>query len=139
MCRGNTSPRAEAEARRPARRENTLSRSERRNHPTEDWSFFNFDQTHILTLIGSYKFGHGYQVGLRFRYVTGNPFTPNIGSFFDANNGSYASLKAPPFSGRLDAFNQLDARFDKSWAFKRCPISGLQKGDAGTLIWSSIL
>ena len=32
----------------------TLSRSERRDHPDDSWRLFEFDQTHILTLLGSY-------------------------------------------------------------------------------------
>jgi TonB family protein len=96
----------------------TLSRSERQDHPGDPWRIFQFDQTHILTLIASYKFGRGYQVGLRFRYVTGNPFTPVVGAYYDAVDDRYVPIQGPLYSGRLDSFNQLDLRFDKKWTFR---------------------
>jgi hypothetical protein len=53
----------------------TLSRSDRMDHPDQDWRIFELDQTHILTILASYKLPRGIQVGVRFRYVTGNPYT----------------------------------------------------------------
>ena len=41
----------------------TLSRSERQDHPGDPWRLFQYDQTHILTLLGSYKLPRGFQVG----------------------------------------------------------------------------
>ncbi|HEX8954400.1 MAG TPA: hypothetical protein VF945_21245, partial [Polyangia bacterium] len=101
----------------------TVSRSERRDHPDQPWHLFSSDQTHILTVLGSYKLGRGYQVGLRFRYVTGNPFTPIQQTYFNANSGSYVSLPGDPFSRRLSDFHQLDLRFDKTWTFDRWRLS----------------
>ncbi len=100
----------------------TLSRSERQDHPGDAWRIFQFDQTHILTLIASYKLPRGYQVGVRFRYVTGNPYTPTVAPYgvFDANSGSYRAIYAQPvYSGRLADFHQLDVRFDKEWTFNK--------------------
>ncbi len=97
----------------------TLSRSERKDHPDQAWRLYEFDQTHILTILGSYKLPHGYQVGLRFRYVTGNPYTLVTGGFFDANAGSYSRIYGQPYSARVGSFNQLDVRFDKAWTFNR--------------------
>ena len=56
----------------------TLSRSERRDNPGDALHLFQYDQTHILTVLGSYKLGRGWEVGARFRYVTGDPYTPNV-------------------------------------------------------------
>ena len=107
----------------------TISRSERKDHPDEDWHLFTFDQTHILTIIASYKLPRGYQVGLRFRYVTGNPATPVLvsdgggGGYLDVNGGGYLPIYGKLNSIRLDAFNQLDIRFDKTWTFNRWKLS----------------
>jgi hypothetical protein len=95
----------------------TLSRSERQDHPDMPWRIFQYDQTHILTVIGSYKFGHGYQLGLRFRLVTGNPYTPIVGAYYDSTLDRYRPITGPVYSGRLAAFHQLDIRFDKTWTF----------------------
>ncbi len=101
----------------------TVSRSERKDHPDEPWRLFQYDQTHILTIIGSYKFGRGYQIGIRFRYVTGNPYTPITGAYYDVNGDSYVPINGPLYSARLGAFNQLDVRFDKKWIFRRWALS----------------
>jgi hypothetical protein len=97
----------------------TLSRSERKDHPGEDWHAFQFDQTHIFTLIASRILPRGFQVGGRFRYVTGTPTTPINGSFYDATSDRYTPITGAPFGARLPAFNQLDLRVDKTFTFDR--------------------
>ncbi|MET0343312.1 MAG: TonB-dependent receptor [Polyangiales bacterium] len=93
----------------------TLSRSERRSDSGESYHLFEFDQTHILSALGSYSFGRGYSLGARFRYVTGSPYTPVVGGVLDLDAGAYAPIGGPTFSGRIPAFHQLDVRFDKTW------------------------
>ncbi|MCX4245057.1 energy transducer TonB [Paraliomyxa miuraensis] len=97
----------------------TLSRSERRPDPDEDWRLFDLDQTHILTLIGVYRLPKGWQVGARFRLVSGNPYTPVVGATYDASGGGYIPLAGPYNSARVPAFHQLDLRVDKRFTWKR--------------------
>jgi outer membrane receptor protein involved in Fe transport len=97
----------------------TLSRSERKDHPDQSWYLFAFDQTNILTLVLSYFLPRGFEVGGRYRYVTGDPYTPVIGSFFDSVSNSYMPLAGPTNSARLGPFNQLDLRVDKIFTFDR--------------------
>jgi TonB family protein len=101
----------------------TVSRAERRVHPDQPWQLFQYDQPHILTLLGSYRLPRGYQVGLRFRVVSGNPYTPVVGAYFSANDGRYRPLYGEAYSRRLAAFHQLDLRCDKSWTFARWKLS----------------
>ncbi|CAN5924837.1 hypothetical protein BH11MYX4_BH11MYX4_38530 [soil metagenome] len=94
----------------------TLSRSVRKDGPGEPEKLCNFDQTHILTAIGSYRLGNGWEVGARFRFVSGSLTTPQTYGFYDATVGSYIGLAGfPPFSRRNPPFHQLDVRIDKSW------------------------
>lgn len=94
----------------------TLSRSVRRDGPNEPERLFNFDQTHILTALGSYRLGGGWEIGVRFRLVSGNMRTPQTYGFYDANVGAYVPAQAyPPFSTRNPMFHQLDIRLDKTW------------------------
>lgn len=96
----------------------TLSRSERQDTPQDQVRLTGFDQTHILTVLGSYRLGRGWEVGARFRLVSGNPYTPNTYGFYDANAGTYLPLQSyPPNNSRQPAFHQLDIRVDKTWKF----------------------
>lgn len=95
----------------------TISRSERRAADSEALRVFDFDQTHVLSVLGSYKLGRGWEIGARFRYVTGNPYTPASGAVYDADAGAYAPINGPPFSGRNGPFHRLDVRIDKTWTF----------------------
>jgi len=101
----------------------TLSRSERRDAPGQDLHLFQFDQTHILTLLGSVKLGRGWQTGARFRYVTGSTYTPVSGGVSDFDAGAYEPLPGRPFSARLPSFQQLDVRIDKEWKFSSWRLS----------------
>lgn len=101
----------------------TLSRSERRPTPSDDYQLFGFDQTHILTLIGVVKLPKGWQVGGRFRLVSGNPDTPVIGSVYDAAGGFYNPISGETNSDRFPAFHQLDVRVDKQWTWKRASLT----------------
>jgi TonB family protein len=97
----------------------TLSQSLRKNTPDGPVRTAPFDQTHILTILGSYKLGHGWEVGARFRLVSGNPYTPNTYGFYDANSGVYLPLTSfPPDNSRMPLFHQLDIRVDKTWKFR---------------------
>jgi TonB family protein len=95
----------------------TLSRSERNDHGTE-WRPFNWDQTHILTMAGSYGLGRGWVLSSTFRYVTGNPFTPVVGSVYNANTDTYRPVYGAINSQRSNAFHRLDVRIEKGWRIK---------------------
>lgn len=102
----------------------TLSRSERRDSPAEDYRPFRFDQTHILTVLGSYRLGKGWEIGARWRYVTGNLYTPYVGGVVDFDAGAYSAVSSYPlFTARVPAFHQLDVRIDKRWDFKTWKLS----------------
>ena len=95
----------------------TLSRSERQDHPGEPWRLFTNDQTHVLTVIASYKLPRNWQIGGRFRYATGNNTTPVIGARRNDNVDVFAQIYGAVNSERLPSFNQLDIRVDKTWVF----------------------
>ncbi len=97
----------------------TLSRSERKDSASASYYRYDYDQTHNITAVGSYKLGRGWQVGARFRYVTGSPYTPEIGGTMDYDAGAYSPVTSLARSSkRLPAFHQLDLRVDKTWKFQ---------------------
>jgi hypothetical protein len=95
----------------------TLSHSERTWGDGEPSQVFSLDQTHIFTALGSYVLGAGWELGARFRYVSGNPYTPCEGGVYSSTSTSYLCLNAAMNSRRLPSFHQLDVRVDKTWQF----------------------
>jgi TonB family protein len=94
----------------------TLSRSVRRDAPQDPEHLFNFDQTHIFTAVGSYRLGRGWEIGARFRVVSGSLRTQQTYGFYDATVGAYIQQFAyPPLNERNPLFHQLDVRIDKTW------------------------
>ncbi len=115
----------------------TLSRSLRTPTPGADEQPVSFDQTHILTALGSYRLGGGWEFGARFRLVSGNLTTPNVcnyeqegcipnraNSIYNAAVGTYVAIPySGPFSERFPMFHQLDLRVDRRFRFKTWQLS----------------
>jgi TonB family protein len=97
----------------------TLSRSERQDSGSSATRLFDYDQTHILTALGSYKFARHWTLGGRFRLVSGNPRTPVTGGVVNATADRYEPIFGEVNSARNPAFHQLDLRIDKRWLFDR--------------------
>jgi TonB family protein len=91
-----------------------ISKSERRYIDDVSWRPFDFDQPHVLTILGSQEIGR-FSVGARFRYASGNPRTPVIGSTYDAKGDRFDPVFGLQNSIRIPAFWQLDLRVDRSF------------------------
>lgn len=80
-----------------------------------------FDQTHILTIVAQWILPWGFEAGLRFRYVTGNPQTDLLTArvYYDADLDAYQTdtSRVKTNGIRLPAFHQLDIRVDKTFTF----------------------
>lgn len=83
-----------------------------------------WDSKHILSLTGSAALKRGWQVGTRFRFVGGLPYTPwdldrsSLISAWNLTGGPYfdnSKLNAE----RFGVFHQLDVRVDKAYYLKR--------------------
>ncbi len=90
----------------------TWSKSTRANPKDGEYNF-EYDQTHNLNLIGIYPLANDWKISGRYRYVTGNPYTPVVGSAYDADNETYFPIRGGIYSERNSAFQQLDFRIDK--------------------------
>jgi hypothetical protein len=97
----------------------TFSRSQRRDRPGVPLRLFDNDQTHVLTVIGSYKLPAGWDVGARFRFSSGNPLTPITGARRDDLTDVFIPTFGAVNSQRLPNFHQLDLRVDKNFIFDR--------------------
>jgi TonB family protein len=95
----------------------TLSRAERQDSGSSAYRLFDYDQTHILTAVASYRLPRNWEVSTRFRYVTGNVYTPFRYGVFDADADEFAGVAGATNSARARAFHQLDLRIDKRWIY----------------------
>lgn len=96
----------------------TLSKSERKDPGSDNYRLFDFDQTHILTVTGSYRLPKNWEVGTRFRYFSGSLYTPVTGAVLDADADQYRPISGDVNSARTKGFHQLDIRIDKRWIYE---------------------
>jgi hypothetical protein len=81
-----------------------------------------WDNRHLVSALFGRKFKRGWEIGMKYRFAGGAPYTP-----FDlvASQRNYASLGTGVLDFnqlntlRLGSFNQFDFRVDKKWNFKR--------------------
>ncbi len=105
----------------------TLSRSTRLDDPSVDtygYHLYDFDQTHILTVIASYQTEHNWTFGTRLRYTSGDPYTPFVNGIFNTNNGMYKCIVGNPDSARAPPFFQADVRIDRRWVYDKWIFTG---------------
>ena len=100
----------------------TLSRTTRLDDPslmTGGYHLYDFDQTHILTVIASYQTEHNWTFGTRLRYTSGDPYTPFVNGIFNANNASYTCIPGNPDTARAAGFFQADVRIDRRFVYDK--------------------
>jgi TonB family protein len=94
----------------------TWSRSERRDSPSQPFYAFDFDQTHNLSAVASWRIDAQWRIGGRFRFTSGNPYTPQAPGALDASSATYLPTPAlVPNGARLPPFHELDVRIDRTW------------------------
>jgi outer membrane receptor protein involved in Fe transport len=100
----------------------TVQRSDRIDGPTTGRRLFDFDQTHNLIAVGSYRLGK-WQFGGRFQYATGTPTTPVLGSLYLSDVNAFVPVYGTHNSIRLEATHQIDLRVDREWRFRTWNLS----------------
>ena len=84
-----------------------------------------WDNRNIFTATAGYQLPHNWDIGMKFRYTGGAPYTPydleksSLVDAWDARGGLYYDYTLNN-SLRSSGFYQLDVRVDKSWAIKNC-------------------
>jgi hypothetical protein len=84
-----------------------------------------WDNQHLVSLTWGYKFPKNWELGLKFRYQGGAPYTPYSET---ASQLNYLSLGQGVLdysrlnSRRLKGFNSSDVRIDKKWNFRKTTI-----------------
>ena len=84
-----------------------------------------WDNRHLISFTGGYKFGKNWEVGTRFRFLGKAPYTPYDTAASRLNYATTGSgiLDTKRFNSlRLDVYNVLDIRIDKKWNFPKWSI-----------------
>lgn len=97
----------------------TLSRSTRRFAPQAPTEPFAQDQTHVLSILGSYRWGAGWQIGGRFRAASGTPRAICEQSIVRQLDGATLCLNASGRTERGPWFHQLDLRLEKEFRLSK--------------------
>ncbi|MBF0225377.1 MAG: TonB-dependent receptor [Desulfobacterales bacterium] len=100
--------------------------SKRKDGPNEKERFFDMDIPHNLTFVLSYKFNKEWQVGARFNYSSGLPYTDLLSTdtIYDVDNDYYLPIYNGDVNNkRLKARHQLDIRIDRYWLFDKFVLS----------------
>ena len=105
----------------------TYGVSKRRDRPEDPYRYYSFDQTHVATLAATYRLTPTWEIGLKWQYRTGNPYTPVLGATEDTDprNGEsiYLPIYAETNSDRLPPYHRLDVKLSKAFRFKSWEMS----------------
>ena len=87
-----------------------------------------WDNQHIISLTGGFKFKKDWELGMKFRFSGGSPYTP-----YDTLNSSYSYVWDVNSFGvfdynqlngvRLKSNHGLDIRIDKKWYWKKVTLN----------------
>lgn len=83
-----------------------------------------WDSRHLLSVTGGWKFGKNWEIGGRFLFSGGLPYTPdNLDASLKIETWNTLNAAIPDWSRlnsqRIRSFNQLDVRVDKKWFFTK--------------------
>ena len=101
--------------------------SKRRDRPEEPYRYYSFDQTHVATLAATYRLTPTWEIGVKWQYRTGNPYTPVEGATLDTDPRNGESIYIPNYaetnSGRLPPYHRLDLKISKAFRFENWQMS----------------
>ncbi|MFM8485606.1 MAG: TonB-dependent receptor, partial [Bacteroidota bacterium] len=84
-----------------------------------------WDNRHLVALTAGKKFKRNWELGLKYRYQGGVPYTP-IDLIESQRNYTVVGREILDYSQlnslRLAGFSQLDMRLDKKWNFRRATL-----------------
>ncbi|HLN21249.1 MAG TPA: TonB-dependent receptor [Bacteroidales bacterium] len=101
----------------------TFVRSEFRG-TTSGWIPSSWDNKHLLNLTSTTRFNNNWDLGIKWRFVGGSPYTPydversSVKALWDLQGRGYIDYSRYN-TLRLKAFHQLDIRVDKQYFFDK--------------------
>ncbi|MEW8625745.1 MAG: TonB-dependent receptor [Candidatus Thiodiazotropha sp.] len=96
-----------------------LSKAERTNTATGESFPFEYDQPVTVTLVGNYHINDKWEMGAKWWYHSGAPYTPIIGSTEDTDReGRYRPVYGDINSERMPDYHRLDLRLSRRFSSK---------------------
>lgn len=92
----------------------TFSRSTRRDDPEAAGRPFAYDQTHLVTAVGSFARGP-WRLGARWQLATGVPYTEITGAAYSEELQHHVPIFGKPLAARFEPTHQLDLRVERTW------------------------
>jgi|GEM_PF-1433088 len=77
------------------------------------------DQPHNLALYVTVKLPKAWELNLKWRYLSGTPFTPRVAEWNSAGNPIWLWKSENVYAARYPAYHRLDVRLGKNWLFSR--------------------
>ena len=101
----------------------TYSVSKREDRPGDMERLYSFDQPHVATVTASYMLTSTWEIGAKWQYRTGNPYTPVVDAEIvphpDTGRPRYNPIYGDTNSVRVPPFHRLDLRISKSFIYQR--------------------
>ena len=102
----------------------TYSVSKREDRPGDMERLYSFDQPHVATVTASYMLTPTWEIGAKWQYRTGNPYTPVVDTEIvrhpETGRPRYNPIYADEVnSARVPPFHRLDLRISKSFIYQR--------------------
>ncbi|MBI3789234.1 MAG: TonB-dependent receptor [Ignavibacteriales bacterium] len=76
----------------------------------EEFAPSSYDITHNVTMVLTYTITPTWLIGVNYKFATGRPYTPAIGSVFHSNENIYELIYAAKNSSRYENYQRLDTR-----------------------------
>jgi len=86
----------------------TVGRSLRDGWPSD------YDQPFALSWVASYDLNEVWNVGVRYRYAMGLPYTPATGGLYVGDTDTYDPLLGDPNSARLADYQKIDVHAERA-------------------------
>lgn len=96
----------------------SIGRAERDGAP------FDYDQPWALSMLSSWDFAEGWNVGLRWRLAAGLPYTPILRGVYDGTTDTYEPVFGEDNSARLPTYQKVDAHLERRFHFRRWTLVG---------------
>ena len=94
-----------------------LSKAERTNTATDESFPFEYDQPVAVTLVGNYQINDKWDVGAKWWYHSGAPYTPVTGATADPEReGRYIPVYGDINSERMPNYHRLDLRLSRRFS-----------------------